>query len=240
MSVTAERLDVDRVDWPTFLREIFRWNQGEHVSLIGPTGCGKTTLGVRILPYRRYVAAFATKNRDDTMSGLLANGYRRIDEWPPPPRDNRVVLWPQAPLRLFKNPETSELLKAQQSTFADALEDMYWSGGWAVYVDEAWYLDTFLGLRRPINLLLGAGRSNNVSVIMGTQRPVYVTRSMFSEATHLFLWRLTDFQDRKRLLEISGGVDKRRIMEEVAGLSKHDVLYVNTRLGTVVTTRADI
>ena len=77
-------------------------------------------------------------------------------------------------------------------------------------------------------------------MVMGTQRPVNVTRSMFSEATHLFLWRLTDMADRKRLLEISGGVDKRFIMHQVAALGKHDVFYVNTRLGTMVTTRVDL
>ncbi len=239
--IESSFLSVDSVDWATFLRDYFRWNQGEHVSLIGPTGCGKTTLATRILPYRRFVTGFATKNHDETMEGLIRDyGYRRIDEWPPSPRDERVVLWPQAPFRLFKNPETGKLLANQQETFAEALDDMYWSGGWTAFVDEAWYLDVFLGLRKPVNLLLGAGRSNNVSMVMGTQRPVYVTRSMFSEATHLFLWRLTDMADRKRLLEISGGVDKRYIMRQVGQLSKHDVLYVNTRLGQMVTTRVEV
>jgi len=240
----SSRVDVERVPWDAFLRDVFSWAQGEHVSLIGPTGCGKTTAALRLLPYRRFVCAFATKRKDETMDYLLDDQhYRLIDEWPPPPTIERAVLWPRLPITLrniFRQPDTSELLAIQQRVFAHALDDTYWSGGWCEYVDEAWYLDVYLGLRRKLNLLLGAGRSGGVSVVMGTQRPVNVTRSMFSEATHLFLWKLTDIQDRKRLLEISGGVDKRFIMNQVAQLSRHDVLYVNTRQGTIVTTRVDL
>lgn len=245
MSVAENQLlDVERIPWDQFLREHFAWSQGEHVALIGPTGCGKTTLALRLLPYRRYVAAFATKRKDETMDYLLTERhYRLIDEWPPPPQVERAVLWPRLPVTLrnvFRTPDTAELLAIQQEKFAEALDDLYWSGAWAPYVDEAWYIDVYLGLRKKLNLLLGAGRSGGVSMVMGTQRPVNVTRSMFSESTHLFLWRLTDMSDRKRLLEISGGVDKRFIMHAVAKLSKHDVFYVNTRLGTMVTTRVEL
>lgn len=49
------------MEWETFLSEFsepggdFIWRQGEHVTIIGNTSSGKTTLARAILPIRRFV-----------------------------------------------------------------------------------------------------------------------------------------------------------------------------------------
>src|SRR4249920_1959913 len=87
-----------RVPWYDFLREI-EWEQGEHLGLVGPTGQGKTTLLIELLPRRDYVAIFATKPKDRTMELLISlNGYVKMDRWENIPADKmpRRVIWPNA------------------------------------------------------------------------------------------------------------------------------------------------
>src|SRR5690242_7261177 len=79
----------DVVPWDQFLATRFLWRQGEHVSLIGRTGGGKSTLALAITPKRKYVAVLGTKPRDSTLSGLLKNGegWRRMPTWNPHRQD---------------------------------------------------------------------------------------------------------------------------------------------------------
>ncbi|NEC07113.1 hypothetical protein G3I26_17765, partial [Streptomyces sp. SID7909] len=128
---------VETVTWEEFLRR-FRWEQGEHISFIGPTGSGKTTLARQLLDRRAYVAALATKPRDKTMDALIKNQrFKRIRSWDdrPPIIGNagqRVCLWPQ-----FRRPEDQ---LNQQYQLDHALREMFVAGGWCVFADELYYL----------------------------------------------------------------------------------------------------
>ena len=223
---------IERVSWGAFLRN-FAWKQSEHVTMLGPNGCGKSTLALRLLPLRRFVVAFGTKPKDTTLDYLIHDQrFRIVREWPPSPTEERVILWPP----IGKMTDVPD----QRKAFQDALSDIYEAGSWCVYFDEAWYLDVFLGLRKPINLLLQQARAMNVSIVATSQRPVYISKSFYSEATHLFLWRMVDLPDRKRLLEMSGSVDKRHVIRTVGTLARHEVLYVNTRDGSMLVTQVEL
>src|SRR3954452_15677764 len=69
-------IKVPFVPWDEFIDDYFIWRQGEHVTLIGPTGSGKTTLTNAILDKRAYILFFSTKQRDDTQAKLLTQGFR--------------------------------------------------------------------------------------------------------------------------------------------------------------------
>lgn len=234
-------VDVERVEWDTFLSDVFDWRQGEHVSLIGHTGSGKTTALLAILPHRRYCVLVGTKARDRTLSGLVRrprwgrplrpHEWRRIEDWPPPdPTAERVVLWP----RLDRLEDTAR----QQDVFGRMLEGVFSTGGWCVAADELHYLATHLGLRPQLELLYEQGRSLGVSLVAATQRPAWVPLAVYSQATHLFLWRSTDDRDTKRLSDIGGGIDRDLIRRTTRFLPRFDCLYVNTRDDVAVVTRA--
>ena len=102
------------------------------MTLVGPTGGGKTTLGIALLPARQYVTVLGTKPKDATLDKLKRQGYRRIGEWPPGPTVNRVLLWPE--LRRM------DQAKQQRDVFAHALDEMFAEGGWCIFADELFYL----------------------------------------------------------------------------------------------------
>jgi energy-coupling factor transporter ATP-binding protein EcfA2 len=226
---------VEHVEW-TALRRRVKWRQGEHVSIFGPTGSGKSHLALALLPQRRYVVALANKTEDDTLAPLVAKGggWTRAKKWPtsvPPRYAPRVVVWPK--------PKSIRTAKAEQrAAFLDVLDGVYLGGGWCVYVDEAYYLSQTLGLGDDLKILWQQGRSARTSILACSQRPAWVPLEMYSEASHVFVFRMRDRQATKRLSDV-GSVDPKLLTEVVAGLGDHEFAYVDARSGTIVTSRVD-
>src|SRR5581483_6256450 len=91
-----------RVPWLTLQAKLERqWQPGEHVTIVAPTGHGKTHLALTLAELCRYVLVLATKRKDPLVAELAAKGYlvtARTDEilWTETePVNTRVVIWPQ-------------------------------------------------------------------------------------------------------------------------------------------------
>lgn len=211
---------IEFVPWDVF-QSRFVWNQGEHVTLIGQSGSGKSTLAQSLLPYRKYNLVLVTKPRDDTLSRFSKLGYEVTRKWPPKDKDaTKVVYWPDI--------SSVERIDGQRQDVERLLEYVYRHGGWCLYVDEAPYVNDFLGLSQHLRLLWLQGRAMGVSMVAGAQRPRYLPLEAYSQATHLFIASNSDKQDVKRLSDISGALAP-RVMAEVPQLAAHEFLYVNTR-----------
>lgn len=224
-------MEAPRVPWDVFLRDHFRWGVGEHVGMIGPTGQGKTTLLTQVLPLHPYVTVFATKPRDDSMEALIASGYVRLERWEsiPAVRMPRRVLWP--PARNLDSEVT------QRAVFHDAFARIYREGGWTVAIDELWYLVNKLNLGNEVKTYLLQARSLGISLVIASQRPAFIPVEVYDQSTHLFFWRDNDEVNLKRLSGISWrSADMIRYL--IANLDRYQVLYVNTRTGAMVRTRA--
>lgn len=221
-----------RVPWDKFVRDVLVWQPGEHVGLIGPTGLGKTTLMIALLPLHKYVTVFATKPRDETMDNLIASkGYTKLKRWNSrmdPDEFPKRVLWPDARRLGSKD--------VQEKVFRDALEQIYIAGSWTVALDELRWLTDDLHLRSEINQYYLQSRSLEISLVGATQRPAWVPREMYTQSTHLFFWRTNDRQDLDSLSGI-GWIDNNLIREIVANLEVYQCLYVNTRTGQMARTR---
>lgn len=220
--------EISYLGWEEFQAQ-WTWNQGEHVSLIGPTGQGKTTLGMALLPRRSYVVVMATKPKDATLDVLKRRGYKKTEEWPPSGVSQKVILWPP-----YKRPEYE---KKQQQVFAHAMDDIFGSGGWCVFVDEAAYFVDDLKLEKWLKRFWRQGRSLGISLVAATQRPAWIPLDIYSAASHLFLWGTNDPNDLQRLGGIAGGVDVKKVRETVSALKPHEVLYVDTRTRFMCRTR---
>jgi len=200
-----------------------RWSQGEHVALIAPTGAGKTTVMREILAYRKYSIFFGTKKQDRLYDTIVRSGYKRVETIADiKPWDDKIILWPKHERTI---PAT---LAKQKVRFTEAMDLIAYQGGWTAWFDECKYMAEMLGLRTQLTFCQEQLRSNHGTNVSGAQRPVWLPRSVLSNASHVFLWKTTDSDDAKRLGDI-GGVDKRSLMREAQTLGKHEFIYVHTR-----------
>jgi hypothetical protein len=197
------------------------WRQGEHVTLLGHTGSGKTTVAFEILPIRSYVLVMATKPKDKLIDASKEIGFAIKRQWP---YDYRLfphsVLWPDI--------ETVADIPNQRSTFGRCLRDVYNVGGFCLYMDEVRYLSQTLGLQRLLEVIWLQGRSNNISLVATSQRPAWIPLEAYQSADHLFMFRESDMRNLQRLREI-GGLDRDRLAYDLQRIPKHDCIYVNTR-----------
>lgn len=240
-----------RVPWADFMAG-WRWSQGEHLTVIGPTGTGKTTL-LRAVSVKRYdaggaVAVLATKSRDTNLTRWAReDGLTVVQSWPPAapwfrrtppdpapgvPWDHRVMVWPR-----LVNPDVD--LDAMAETHRRALLAMFAAGNWCIVAEELWYLVAELGLGRLLKAHWSQGRSAGLTIAGATQRPVDIPLLAYSSATHLFFFRDNDDVNLARIQGI-GGLSSRVIRESVRALPSHDVLHVNTRTGAITRTRVAV
>jgi len=218
------------VPWDVFLRQELHWRAGEHFALIGPTGQGKTTMLLNLLPLHPYIVVFATKPRDETMDALIGTGYLRLERWMSlDPRDYpRRVLWPDA-TRLNS-------VQHQTEVFHNAFGAIYREGGWTVAIDETWYMANTLKLGGDVKLYLLQARALGISLICATQRPAMIPVEVYDQSSHLMFWRDNDETNLKRISGISWR-SAAMVRDVVANLEPHQVLYVNTRTGRMLRTR---
>lgn len=222
--------EAPRIPWDKFLRDYFRWNAGEHVGLIGPTGLGKTTMLNAMLPLHPFVVVFATKPRDESMDRLVAQGYLKMERWQSldPMQFPRRVLWPNA-----TKIDSHEL---QKEVFHDAFGRIYREGNWTVAIDETWWIENVLKLGADVKAYLLQARSLGISLVAATQRPAWVPREIYTQCTHLMFWRTNDETDLSSISGI-GWKSSAVIKQLVANLDKYQVLYINTRTGFMCRTR---
>lgn len=230
---------LERAPWPVVLDYFASEHElGEHVAVAGATGEGKTTTILELLQERAKretvagwpvaISVLEVKRRDATMSRLLARGWRRIrtaKEWPPHLAEARVVVWPSPGPVAGRARRHSRL-------FATVLDEIDESGNQIVFIDEAAFferpLPNGLGLARYLENYWTLARSNGVSLVAGTQRPVRVSRSMWSEPSWLFIFALETEDDLKTIAAHTGSF-KQEILASVPTLRDHEFVMIRRR-----------
>lgn len=225
--------DIPFLEWDDF-QTIFQWNQNEHVSLVGPTDSGKTTLALELLNRRKYVTVLGTKPRDETLDRFAAtHGYKKLKEWNhrlDPVKYPRRIVWPNA--------KSLYATEHQKHVFRQTMASIYEQGSWCLYIDEiALFCHKDFGFTPEIRTFLTQARSSDIAFVGGTQRPRWVPLEFYDQPKHLFFWRENDEDNLSRISGISY-LNSGMIRGLVANLPLHEALYINTRDNTMYRTMA--
>lgn len=219
--------------WETFQRRyVATRDQAQHVTILGPTGTGKSTLAMKVAELRPYMAVLAAKPRDKHMKQMLRQGgFRKMDVLPEAGAGvRRCYIWPPN-----RGPFDHDRMRSQ---FAGAFEHAYRVGVWHILVDEAHFMAHRLHLTEHIRDAYQMGRSNGHGIILAAQRPAWLPRDIYSSADHLFLYGTNDSADLKTISGLNG-VSDRLVRDTVAGLDRDSrrFLHVDTKSGTLAITR---
>jgi len=219
---------IEEVSWNEAAPEFIEaWGQGEHLVLLGKTGRGKTTFAVDALERRREqreasVVGFVTKRKDETSQKLLEAGWTKIVNWPPTyaqRKRGQIILWPPYT-------KASTYPKDVRPLFLEALDEIMDEGNWTLYLDEASYMVESLKLRTSMDEFFTQSRSNGITLVAGSQRPVWVSRSMLSQHCWVAAFRIGDMDDARRAGEVMGNRD--RYTPVLNALGTHQFLLVDT------------
>lgn len=113
----------------------------------------------------------------------------------------------------------------QRKTFNALLRTLYKRGeltgeNVCVLIEEVHFYCSPAGIEEWLLKLITVGRHANVPMIMSSQRPAQVHKSITSAASHKFIGRLDDGRDLKYFREILG-----ELADEIPRLDKYDFIY---------------
>lgn len=246
----AEPGEIVYSDWGDFYAG-WDWRRGEHVTILGPTGSGKTFLMTALAEKHPDVLTLGLKPNDETLEDRLPEPrWQRIRHWPPPTiyrdRPNWVVLKPQ---HRKMDEEFAHQARVVRYAFRRIWEgpphaQEHERGRWTILVpDLSIVLDDLKigGDKRPqpsdqLKLLYKHGRSMGISMVIDAQTPAWLERLALDQPSHFFMFRPRDRDRADRFAEI-GNQDKRRVLDALYNLDAdgHEVLYVPTSGNMVVT-----
>lgn len=223
--------DVVRFDRKTFLNEVWDYLPGEHVTILAPTGNGKTHLAFQLLGITATkdlpAVVFVMKPRDETVTKFGKRyKYRMLRDWPPARLRNMVdrpagwLLWPTESM----DPEQDDV--RHRRIFQKAIRSLYRKGNRIIFADETYSLEKELDLTKDLNRVWTKGRSMKTGLWAGSQRPVWISRWAL-QAHHLFLGNDPDVKMQERYAEIGGGIDPDAVKYVVARLQRYEFCYIS-------------
>jgi hypothetical protein len=231
--ISADRLaeaqaranDIVEMPWEEVLGHMeYEWEQGQHMTLIGRNGSGKTTAAIQVLDRRYYVFVLLSKRRDDLFAEFRKRGYEMIDDLDdiPDPRVKGKVAYHVVPGGLDR-----KSTEAQADRIREALSYVWDAGGWTLYIDEIAQLSDLSGLGTELRSLWKEARSSRVSLVAGTQRPARVPLEAYSQPRYLLFWKTSDEQQLKRLSEMNT-TDPEVVRQAIVRLAPHEILVVDS------------
>lgn len=231
--VRAVEADVTEFDRETFLREVWDYQAGEHVTVLGPTGAGKTWLSYELLQHsvsaELPAVVLVMKPKDKTALSFSARmKFPVVREWPPPAtkrlfsdgKPRGWTLWP----RFVYDPAIDNA--RHRAVFRRAILDCYQKGNRITFADETYSLEEELGLTEELRTVWTKGRSMGDGLWAASQRAAYISKWAY-QAHHLFLANDPDVEAQNRLSEIGGAVDAGQVRYLLPRLGRHEWLYIN-------------
>lgn len=108
--------------------------------------------------------------------------------------------------------------------WSDNIEEIWRKGDRILVIDEGTLVNPSVRRLTPaLGKAIRTGRSRNLGVWFGSQRPKDIPSAVFTEAEHFFLFRLTWKGDRDKVLTFTSDA----LEKPHASLRGHDFIYYN-------------
>lgn len=218
-----------------------RWEPGQHIANIGPTGEGKTTVAAQLLMLRSYVLALDPKGEDET---LTASGFERVTSLPRPHPWSPAYRYSPAgrqwhgieqgiaegrPARLIVG-GASDSLEADAKLIrlmADSVAYARHTRGWTLYIDEFELMSSqrMFALGPPVERMLISARRAKTSVLTSFQAAAWVSKHATRQARYAIIYSTGDVDMIKNVARAMGR-DWRVLGEAVDELDKYYVLVI--------------
>ena len=162
-------------------------NSKQRIAIVGRTGSGKTVAALWHLSNANFdampwvVVDFKTDENINAIDGVEYIGTQ----------DN-----PKRPGIYVIQPHPSD------PTFGDFLERIWQRENTGVYVDEGFMMGENSKVENRFITLLTQGRSKHIPMIVLSQRPVWMTRFVWSESDFFQVFQLTTKKDEKTIEDI--------------------------------------
>lgn len=167
---------------------------GTRAVYAGQTGSGKTTAILKTLPAyygKRQIVIADTKN-DPTIESLAGPVATRLRDLPGKSK------WPDNPVVIYR-PDAGELADL---AILDAFCDwIYRRGRTILVIDELGQFAAGAHAGPGLTSIFARGRTAEITVLAGTQRPVSVPIIAFTESQLFFVFRLLFRRDRERIAQ---------------------------------------
>lgn len=165
----------------------------EHTTIIGRTGSGKTQAGMWLLshaPFDMMPYVLIDYKGDEVLNSIGAIHHSIYAD--PPEHPGLYIVHPM--------PHEEE-----------AMESFLWKihakGNTGLYFDEG-----FMAARlKSLEAILMQGRSKKIPCFILSQRPSWMSRYAFSEASHFAVFHLNDRRDRMKVKEFFGNYSEERL-----------------------------
>lgn len=199
------------------------WVQGQHVSVAGATGSGKTTVAQEIEDLRDFIVVIATKANDESLDRYKM--FIRREKWPPHFNEHKVMFW-------VKPRVLGDFTTQRRAVYA-VMSDVFKVGGWTVYFDDLYYVSETLGLKRAVQMFYTQVRSNHVSIVASIQRPFWVPVEVLGQSTYTLLFATRDEQDIKRISQ-GMSIPFRELLAAIGELEEYEFLFLQTGKAPII------
>ena len=160
----------------------------DRTAIIGRTGSGKTQLAVWLLsmmPIASMPWVVIDYKGDELVNGIARAVPITYDVVPSQP--GVYIL---------------RVLPGEEDELSDWFRRVWEVGGIGIYVDEGYMIGRN---DKYFNACLTQGRSKRIPMIILTQRPLWLSRFVFSEASYFFVFDITHSKDRGVVKEYVNG-----------------------------------